>query len=59
MRDFGFGKSTLEGTINIEVENFLKILKPFKMDYAINVASVNIIWGLMAGTVFFLKKFIL
>ena len=54
LKDFGFGKSILEDTVNIEVRKFLKILKqnanrPFKMDYVINVAAMNIIWGLVAG----------
>ena len=54
LRDFGLGKSTLENTIDIEIEHFLKLLednveKPFKLDYALNVAALNVVWGMVAG----------
>ena len=54
LRDFGFGKSTLEETINVETGHLFDVLKkntgkPFNFDYYINVATLNVVWSIVAG----------
>ena len=54
LKDFGFGRSTLEDTIVIEVEHFINSLKkygnkPCKIDSDINVVILNVVWTVVAG----------
>ena len=53
LRDLGLGKSKLEDTIMIEVSALIeqfdkKLGQPCELSWMINVAILNIIWGLIA-----------
>ena len=53
LRDLGMGKSKLEDTIKYEVSAVIKELdkkldQPCELSWIINVAVLNIIWGLIA-----------
>eukprot|EP00092_Neocalanus_flemingeri_P003772 GFUD01004058.1.p1 GENE.GFUD01004058.1~~GFUD01004058.1.p1 ORF type:complete len:486 (-),score=123.42 GFUD01004058.1:441-1898(-) len=56
LKDFGFGKKSLEETMNIEVEEILKEFLSKKGDFKIgmdfNVPIINILWQLVAGNRF-------
>ena len=53
LRDFGFGKQSLESTINIEIDHTLEQLTSTKGDIQIgadfNLPIINILWQLVAG----------
>ena len=54
LRDFGFGKSTMEDSLQLEVEkltNFLltKVDKPFDLNRTTNISIVNALWGILVG----------
>ena len=53
LKDLGLGKSRLEDTIMMEVSALLeqldkKLDKPCELSWIINVAVLNIIWGMIA-----------
>ena len=53
LRDLGFGKSRLEHHITQEVSTLIEYLnkevnKPCELSWSINVAVLNVIWGLVA-----------
>jgi hypothetical protein len=56
LRDFGFGKNSMEETIMVEVNEFLDILKaqgekPLdKMKEKLLLAVVNSVWSISAGS---------
>jgi len=56
LKDFGFGKQSLEETINIEVEetlnSFLSTNEDFYLSTNFNVPIINILWQLVAGSRF-------
>eukprot|EP00092_Neocalanus_flemingeri_P018174 GFUD01019671.1.p1 GENE.GFUD01019671.1~~GFUD01019671.1.p1 ORF type:complete len:482 (+),score=104.99 GFUD01019671.1:156-1601(+) len=56
LKDFGFGKQSLEETINIEVEeiinHFLSTKEDFLLGSDFNVPIINILWQLVAGSRF-------
>ena len=59
LKDLGFGKSRLEDTIKLEVSALLEQLdkslgKPCELSWIINVAILNIIWGMIACKLFIL-----
>jgi len=56
LKDFGFGKQSLEETINIEVDEIIELFLSTKGDALMtqdfNVPIINILWQLVAGTRF-------
>ena len=57
MKDFGFGKQSLEETINIEVEETVKRFlsvngEDFGLRTDFNIPIINILWQLVAGSRF-------
>ncbi|CAG0891411.1 unnamed protein product [Darwinula stevensoni] len=53
LRDFGFGKTTLDGIISNEALALCDVFKkkakdPFDLDYSVNVAVLNVIWKMTA-----------
>ena len=58
LRDLGMGKSSLQDTIMTEVtaliQNFDQHLnQPFELTWSINIAILNVIWGLVASKSFY------
>lgn len=54
LRDFGFGKHSLESFIMAEVQEFMKWMKereglPTAVDHRFTLATVNALWTLIAG----------
>ena len=54
LRDFGFGKSSMEDSLQMEVEklaNFLstKVNQPFDLNRTTNISIVNALWGILVG----------
>jgi len=57
LKDFGFGKKSLEESINIEIDETVKKLlhtdgKDFYLGADFNIPIINILWQLVAGTRF-------
>ncbi len=57
LRDLGFGKRSMEGSINNEVKNLLKtydnlVGKPFDPNMTMNVNVVNALWAISSGEAF-------
>jgi hypothetical protein len=57
LRDFGFGKTALEDIIRAEALSVAKIFsshkgRPFDVDYSLNVAILNVIWRMSAGSLY-------
>jgi len=56
LKDFGFGKQSLEGAINIEVDEIIELFLSSEGDALMtqdfNVPIINILWQLVAGTRF-------
>ena len=54
LRDFGFGKSTMESLIHEEVEKLITILekdcgKPINLNLKMNLAILNALWYILVG----------
>jgi len=54
LRDFGFGKASMEDTIMDEVEKLCDQLKPFEgkslnLQRKVNVSVLNALWGMLVG----------
>jgi hypothetical protein len=54
LRDFGFGKKSMESIIHDEVSDLIERFKqnsgkPMSIDNAFNAAVVNAIWSVMTG----------
>ena len=57
LRDLGMGKSSLQETIMTEVIALMKnfdhhLDKPFELTWSLNIAILNVIWGLVASKFF-------
>jgi len=57
LKDFGFGRAGLEGVIQGEVEDLVKLLskqegKDFHMSTVFGIPVINILWSIVAGTRF-------
>nr|QST15073.1 CYP370C4 protein [Diaphanosoma celebensis] len=57
LRDFGFGKSSIEGLVHFEIEELIKSLSavrgaPINLANRFNLAVVNALWTMIAGTRF-------
>ncbi|KAJ4434996.1 hypothetical protein ANN_23568 [Periplaneta americana] len=53
LRDFGFGKKSMEGFILDEVEDtlsYMKELKVMQVTGLFSVPTLNVLWGMIAGT---------
>ena len=54
LRDFGFGKSTMEDSLQLEVDKLTKFLmtkvdKPYDLNRTTNISIVNALWGILVG----------
>ncbi|XP_066942156.1 cytochrome P450 2L1-like [Macrobrachium rosenbergii] len=54
LKDFGLGKSSLEGAIQYEAQNLVKTFErtagnPIEISWCLNVAVLNVIWKLVAN----------
>ncbi|XP_066987986.1 cytochrome P450 2L1-like [Macrobrachium rosenbergii] len=54
LKDFGMGKSSLEGVIQYEAQNLVETFertagKPIEISWCLNVAVLNVIWKLVAN----------
>ncbi|XP_064113186.1 cytochrome P450 2L1-like [Macrobrachium nipponense] len=54
LKDFGMGKSSLEGAIQYEAQNLVETFertsgKPIEISWCLNVAVLNVIWKLVAN----------
>ena len=54
LRDFGFGKTSMEGLIHEEVEKMVEMLsqdtgKPTQLSLKLNIAIINALWKILTG----------
>ena len=54
LKDFGFGKSTIADLVLNEIQHLINYFKlqsgqPFKLDYFLNISSLNSIFQLVIG----------
>ena len=54
LRDFGFGKKSMEALLSHEVEKFVNYMKPsvgkkFDLDGSLNVSILNALWVILTG----------
>ncbi|WP_316572674.1 cytochrome P450, partial [Klebsiella pneumoniae] len=54
LKDFGMGKSSLEGVIQYEAQNLVETFertagKPIEISWCLNVAVLNVVWKLVAN----------
>ena len=56
LKDFGFGKQSLEGAMNLEIDCLIDEFRKYEADYKLstdfNIPIINILWQLAASTRF-------
>ena len=54
LRDFGFGKSTMEDSLHEEIQKLVEFLKPnankpFDLKLTVNITILNALWAILTG----------